>query len=112
MDDKLMASGLVEHLRVDGFKFTPPRPVDWMVCDMVEQPKRVAALALSWWQNQYAKRIVFNLKLPMKKRWAEIDSIQSLLNSELSTLGRPYRLLFKQLYHDREEVTVYIGPHG
>lgn len=112
MDEKLMASGLVEHLRVDGFKFTPPRPVDWMVCDMVEQPKRVAALALSWWQNQYAKRIVFNLKLPMKKRWAEIDSIQSLLNSELSTLGRPYRLLFKQLYHDREEVTVYIGPHG
>lgn len=112
MNEKLMLSGLVEHHRVDGFKFTPARPVDWMVCDMVEQPKRVAALALSWWQNQYARRFIFNLKLPMKKRWSEVEDIRSFLDAELAQVGRPYRLLIKQLYHDREEVTVYIGPFG
>lgn len=112
MDEKLMASGLVEHHRVDGFKFSPAKPVDWMVCDMVERPKRVAALALSWWQNQFARRFVFNLKLPMKKRWSEVEDIRSFLEAELIKTGRPYRLLMKQLYHDREEVTVYVGPFG
>ena len=26
----------IRHLRQDGFKFRPQRPVDWLVCDMVE----------------------------------------------------------------------------
>lgn len=112
MDEKLMASGLVEHHRVDGFKFSPAKPVDWMVCDMVEQPKRVAALALSWWQHQHARRFIFNLKLPMKKRWPEVEDIRSFLDAELMKAGRPFRLLMKQLYHDREEITVYVGPFG
>jgi 23S rRNA (cytidine2498-2'-O)-methyltransferase len=112
MDQRLMESGLVEHLQVDGFKFTPPRPVDWMVCDMVEQPKRVAELALNWWQTQSARRLVFNLKLPMKKRWNEVSEIRNVLDEHLKNSGRSYRLLMKHLYHDREEITVYIGPHG
>ncbi|MEN9808606.1 MAG: hypothetical protein RLZZ488_173 [Pseudomonadota bacterium] len=112
MDERLMESGLVEHLRVDGFKFSPPRPVDWMVCDMVEQPRRVAELALRWWVSQSARRLIFNLKLPMKKRWQEVSEIKELLADELKKCGRPYRLNIKHLYHDREEVTVYLGPNG
>lgn len=110
MDEKLMESGLVEHLRVDGFKFVPSRPVDWMVCDMVEQPKRVAELALYWWQAQSAKRLIFNLKLPMKKRWPEVQDIRTQLEDQLRKSERPFRLLMKHLYHDREEITVYLGP--
>lgn len=112
MDERLMESGLVEHLRVDGFKFSPARPVDWMVCDMVEQPRRVAELALHWWTNQSARRIVVNLKLPMKKRWVEVSEIRKMMNETLKKMGRSYRLHIKHLYHDREEVTVYLGPHG
>ena len=33
---------LVTHLRADGLAFLPKRPVDWMVCDIVEQPSRIA----------------------------------------------------------------------
>ena len=44
MDAKLMDSGLVEHRREDGFRFRPERPVDWVVCDMVDKPMRVATL--------------------------------------------------------------------
>jgi len=112
MDERLMDSGLVEHLRVDGFKFAPQRPVDWMVCDMVEQPKRIAELALRWWQSQSARRMIFNLKLPMKKRWAEVQEIRLVMEEELKKMGRPHRLVMKHLYHDREEVTVYLGPHS
>jgi len=111
MDERLMTSGLVEHLRVDGFKFSPARPVDWMVCDMVEKPRRVADLVLRWWTEQAAKRMIFNLKLPMKKRWAECAEIRALMQESLLAQGRPFRLQFKHLYHDREEVTGYLGPH-
>jgi 23S rRNA (cytidine2498-2'-O)-methyltransferase len=83
-----------------------------MVCDMVEQPKRVAELALRWWTDQSARRMIFNLKLPMKKRWNEIEDIRELMSAELKKSGRPYRLLMKHLYHDREEITVYLGPNG
>ncbi len=37
MAEALMASGLVEHCRIDGFRYRPAQPVDWLVCDIVEQ---------------------------------------------------------------------------
>ncbi|GAB1235099.1 23S rRNA (cytidine(2498)-2'-O)-methyltransferase RlmM [Ferrigenium sp. UT5] len=98
----------VKHLRQDGFKFRPQRPVDWVVCDMVEQPQRVAALMTEWIVGGYCMNAIFNLKLPMKKRVEALrialDSIRSALNKK----GLRYRLEAKQLYHDREEVTVFL----
>jgi 23S rRNA (cytidine2498-2'-O)-methyltransferase len=44
MDPALIETGLVEHVRADGFRYQPRFPVGWMVCDIVDQPKRVAAL--------------------------------------------------------------------
>ncbi|NJR44188.1 23S rRNA (cytidine(2498)-2'-O)-methyltransferase RlmM [bacterium] len=69
IDEALMRTGRVEHLRVDGFKYTPPKPVNWLVCDMVESPLKVAELAALWFRQRYCQNAVINLKLPMKKRW-------------------------------------------
>ena len=33
---------LVTHLRADGLTYVPRRPVDWLVCDIAEQPSRIA----------------------------------------------------------------------
>ncbi len=38
MDAALLQSGLVTHVREDGFRYRPKKAVDWLVCDMVEQP--------------------------------------------------------------------------
>jgi len=67
MDKALMQSGQVEHLRVDGFKYRPERPVTWLVCDMIESPARVAQTIASWIADGDAQKAIFNLKLPMKK---------------------------------------------
>ena len=40
--EHVLATGQVTHLREDGFHWHPAQPLDWMVCDMVEQPIRVA----------------------------------------------------------------------
>jgi 23S rRNA (cytidine2498-2'-O)-methyltransferase len=47
---------------------------------------------------------VFNLKLPMKKRWDETRDCLAAFREEA---GKPLLVRAKQLYHDREEVTVF-----
>jgi len=109
LDPALMDSGLVEHRRESGFLYRPPRPVDWMVCDMAEQPIRVAALAAAWVRDGWCTRTVFNLKLPMKKRYDQVQRCLDLAAATLADAGIAYRLACKHLYHDREEVTVYLA---
>ncbi len=101
----LVDNALVKHLRADGFHFHPKRPVDWLVCDMVEKPSRIAQLVAEWLAHGWAQHAIFNLKLPMKKRFDELNRCASLLRERLHPLRLGRTIEFKQLYHDREEVT-------
>jgi len=98
----------VRHLRVDGLTWLPRKPVDWMVCDIAEQPALVAALVGRWMADGHARRSIFNLKLPMKKRYDEVRRCEDVIGQTLSRSRGKYRLALRQLYHDREEVTGYI----
>jgi len=108
LDQALLDSGLVEHLRADGFRYRPPKPVDWLVCDMVEQPVRIATLVARWLAEGLCRQAIFNLKLPMKKRYEEVKRCRNIIEATLDDAKIPFRLAFKQLYHDREEVTGYL----
>ena len=101
MDRGLMQSGIVTHLREDGFRYRPRKAVDWLVCDMVEQPKRIAALIAGWLRDGACKYAMFNLKLPMKKRY---DETRACLDA-IRTVAVDVRA--RQLYHDREEITAF-----
>ena len=109
LSDSAHATGLIQHVRADGFHWQPAKPLDWMVCDMVEQPIRVAERMATWLREGWCRRSIFNLKLPMKKRW---DETQRCLNLISERSERPLELRARQLYHDREEITVYAGPAG
>lgn len=103
----LLDSGMVEHRQDDGFRFRPRRPVDWMVCDMVEQPIRIARLMADWVGRGDCQHCIFNLKLPMKRRFQEVQYSIDEIHRQLATI--PHILRARQLYHDREEITVYLG---
>jgi len=107
MDAALMESGQVVHAREDGFRYRPKKAVDWLVCDMVEQPRRVATLIAQWLAEGLCRRAIFNLKLPMKKRWEETQLCLSILRD---ALGGDTDIRARQLYHDREEITVFAQP--
>ena len=104
MAQSALDTGLIEHVRADGFTWKPPKPQDWMVCDMVESPRRVASRMAQWFALRWCQHAVFNLKLPMKKRWDETRDCLAAFREEA---GKPLVVRAKQLYHDREEVTVF-----
>jgi 23S rRNA (cytidine2498-2'-O)-methyltransferase len=100
---------LVTHLREDGLHWRPRRPVDWLVCDIVEQPIRIAELVARWIAEGAARRAIFNLKLPMKKRYDEVRRCEQRIAAILGAAGMRHTLRMRQLYHDREEVTAYLA---
>lgn len=107
LQQALLDSGRVDHLRADGFSWQPKRRLDWMVCDMVEQPRRVAERMATWMREEWCRYAIFNLKLPMKKRWDETRLCLDLFERQA---GRPLTVRARQLYHDREEITVLALP--
>lgn len=109
MDESLMETGQVKHHQVDGFKFEPPRKnITWLVCDMIEKPYRVAKLIGEWLIKEWTKETIFNLKLPMNRRYEQVADDIDNLRIALKENGIRYELQAKQLYHDREEITVHI----
>lgn len=110
MDETLMASDHVTHVREDGFSWQPKRQVDWLVCDIVDRPTRVASMIADWLEQDLFRYAVFNLKLPMKQRWSTWETCRDELVEAMECVRRPMRLRAKQLYHDREEITCFIEP--
>jgi 23S rRNA (cytidine2498-2'-O)-methyltransferase len=75
---------------------------------MVEKPSKVATLIAEWFASGWCRHAIFNLKLPMKQRVAALDSALNGIRKRLENEGINYRMQAKQLYHDREEVTVFL----
>jgi 23S rRNA (cytidine2498-2'-O)-methyltransferase len=109
MDEALMATGLVTYAPADGFKYQPQYgKVDWLVCDMIEQPNRVAQLMAQWLVDGWATNAIFNLKLPMKQRFTAMQNAQVEIEKQLKQAGLSFTWQAKHLYHNRDEVTVCI----
>jgi 23S rRNA (cytidine2498-2'-O)-methyltransferase len=100
---------LVTHVRADGLAFRPRRPVDWLTCDIVEKPVVIADVVAGWIADGAARRAIFNLKLPMKRRYDEVRRCASHIRLRLERAGVRASLALRQLYHDREEVTGYLA---
>jgi 23S rRNA (cytidine2498-2'-O)-methyltransferase len=100
----------VRHVRADGLTWRPPRPVDWLVCDIVERPARIAELVAGWIADGDAQAAIFNLKLPMKQRYDEVRRCEALIEQHLRAAGVRATLAIRHLYHDRAEVTGCILP--
>ena len=55
---------------------------------------------------QHGRRAIFNLKLPMKKRRAEVQANLADFHARCEAAGVAVQTRARQLYHDREEITV------
>jgi 23S rRNA (cytidine2498-2'-O)-methyltransferase len=108
MNPELMASGQVTHVQADGYQWKPKRGVDWMVCDIVDHPRRTTAMVVQWLTAKLCRYVIFNLKLPMKKRYDEWLICREILETGLGQSNMTFRVKARHLYHDREEITCFI----
>lgn len=95
----------IQHLCEDAFRFQVPEGgVDWLFCDMVEEPHHVLHdLIEPWLARRWCRRFVINFK------FGRVDPVGLL--QELRSLNSPFvthceELRIRHLYHDREEFTV------
>jgi 23S rRNA (cytidine2498-2'-O)-methyltransferase len=92
--------GLV-HVKESAFDFVPTEPVDWLFCDMAWRPLEVAQLLAKWGRRRLATTLVSNVKLPMKQRVEFVERVVAIVAQ-----GGWQDVRARQLYHDREEVTI------
>jgi 23S rRNA (cytidine2498-2'-O)-methyltransferase len=96
----------IEHWREDAFKYQPKEGValDWLFCDLVEEPHHVLQhIAAPWLAQRWCRRFVINLK------FGRVDPVALL--AELHAPDSPFvqhapGFRVRHLYHDREEFTV------
>ncbi len=91
----------VRHVQESAFDFEPEEPVDWLFCDMAWRPLEVAQLLAKWARRGWALQLCANLKLPMTDKLPVLHRARHLL-----TAAGWRSLRVRQLYHDRDEVTV------
>ena len=90
----------ISHLAEDAFKYEPPAPVDWLFCDMVEDPENIVVLIQRWLKEGRCRRFVVNLKFSRKDPLVLLRRV----DAELRPLCALLRA--RHLYHDREELTL------
>ena len=61
-----------------------------------------------WLVNGWCREAIFNLKLPMKKRYEEVSQNIAFIQEQLDANNVSAQIQARQLYHDREEVTVHV----
>ncbi len=95
----------IRHLQTDALKYRPERdlPVDWLLCDVLEDPDVILELLRQWLGNKWCRRFVVNLKV------GRLDPVMLLkrirhIREGLAPLCQS--LCVRHLYHDREEVTL------
>ena len=89
------------HVQESAFSFSPDEPVDWLFCDMAWRPLEVAQLLAKWARKGWADYLVANIKLPMNDK----NPVLWRVRHTLAEAGWK-ELRIRQLYHDRDEVTV------
>lgn len=89
----------IEHRTEDAFRFESPK-VDWLFCDLVEDPDKVIELASRWLSRKLCGRFVINLKFGRQ------DPLAILRRARQELAPHCARLLARHLYHDREELTL------
>lgn len=89
------------HVKASAFQYSPDETVDWLFCDMAWRPREAAQMLAKWARKRWARMLVANLKLPMKQKAEMVKELREILHG-----GGWQRVRSRQLYHDRDEITV------
>lgn len=93
----------VQHIREDAFTWHPDNiSVDWLFCDMVEQPQKVFDTIKQWFKNGWCRLAIINFKYG----YSDPKTIMELLYNRDGLLPYAQKMICRHLFHDRDEITV------
>ncbi len=94
----------ITHVREDAFGYCPGAGgADWLLCDIVDEPRRVLELVHRWVESGWCRYFVVNVKTGR----ADASAVVLELMAPGGALrARCSRFYCRELYHDREEITV------
>ena len=95
--------GTIEHLKENGLKYLPEKPVDWLCCDMVIPARDSVSVLATWLKADLMGAFIVNIKLPRERAWSSVAMTLDLLGKYRKSWAR---IRVKHLYHDRHEITV------
>jgi 23S rRNA (cytidine2498-2'-O)-methyltransferase len=63
----------------NAFTYTPPAPVDWLLCDVICEPARTFALVERWMKDGLCRRVVATVKFKGADAYAELGAARARL---------------------------------
>ena len=86
----------------NAFTYAPPRPVDWMVSDVVCEPPRSLGLAEHWVSSGLCRNLIVTVKFKGQSGYGVLADVAQRLTAAGARFAR-----VKQLAHNKNEVTVF-----
>lgn len=77
--EDLMANRLVSFQQGDAFKYVPPEPVDWLLCDVIAAPERSIELVLDWARERRCRRFVVTIKFKGQSDYGKLEPLKAAL---------------------------------
>ena len=95
----------LRHLKEDALKYRyeGAGPVDWLFCDVLEKPDLILKVLHTWLSQRWCRCFVVNLKVG---RLDPITVLKEVRDPGKGLLRYCKVLHTRQLYHDREEITL------
>jgi 23S rRNA (cytidine2498-2'-O)-methyltransferase len=91
----------VTTLAGNAFTYEPPRPVDWLLSDVVCEPARAIALVDGWLGARRCRNLVVTVKFKGRDAYGALATLPAIFDGARPTFAR-----VKQLAHNKNEVTV------
>ena len=99
--EDIASSPRLVHEKQSAFSYAPREPADWLFCDMAWRPLEVARMLAKWARRGWARVLVSNVKLPMREKARIVREVRETVHG-----GGWQRVRTRQLYHDRDEITL------
>ncbi|MDD3374726.1 MAG: SAM-dependent methyltransferase [Candidatus Omnitrophica bacterium] len=95
----------IYHLKTDALKYRyiDRRPADWLLCDIIEKPEVILNLLRKWLSQKWCRYFIANIKVGKND---PILLLRKIRDAKGGLLPHCKILRVKQLYHDREEITL------
>jgi hypothetical protein len=95
--------GAVTSVSGDAFAYEPPRPVDWLLSDIICEPGRAIALVDDWLTAKRCRDLVVTIKFKGRGNYAALAALTPIFDR-----ARPAFARVKHLAHNKNEVTVMV----